>query len=348
MGNFHSRFWLIFPLGIIWFLLWIDWASFYLAPTWIHGIAFAVFAGLAGFWFWKARKQSVVARCAIASVVFITGWQLLVFGAAETNWIPGLARILSKTGLVTIFLAGLAWSVFFVEVQSRRLRKLAAAGPPPAPAGEGSWVWNPFNLDAWFFRSDNRKLDQSLFTFLSYSLIFILLFLILTKLGSCREIYELPAGGGEPKQQQVVKIQKVIKKKIVINPFSSIIFNPPPIEDIELKLTEITEHKYEVGYGEGKGAGFKGGTNRGKVRFIRLEYQGGDWDQDFGGSSDLNILIEYNARTGQQIAERTESRRISDLENFPIGKSPPMVYMTGQKSIIVSKSEVETLREYLL
>ena len=36
------------------------------------------------------------------------------------------------------------------------------------------------------------------------------------------------------------------------------------------------------------------------------------------------------------------------LKNFPVGKSPPMVYMTGQRSISVTNKEVEILREYLL
>ena len=45
---------------------------------------------------------------------------------------------------------------------------------------------------------------------------------------------------------------------------------------------EVTEHAYTVGYGEGTGAGFGGGKKGGKIRFIRLQYDGGDWDQEFG------------------------------------------------------------------
>ena len=65
----------------------------------------------------------------------------------------------------------------------------------------------------------------------------------------------MPAGGGEQKQlQQIVKVQKIIKKKFIINPLSAVIFNPPPIEDIKLQLLEITKHAYKVGYGKGSGA----------------------------------------------------------------------------------------------
>ena len=60
------------------------------------------------------------------------------------------------------------------------------------------------------------------------------------------------------------------------------------------------------------------------------------------------MLIEYGVRTKQKIANRTESRTIIQLKNFPAEKSPPMVYLTGQKSISLSESEIKTLREYLL
>ncbi|MDC0276382.1 DUF4159 domain-containing protein, partial [Verrucomicrobiales bacterium] len=34
-------------------------------------------------------------------------------------------------------------------------------------------------------------------------------------------------------------------------------------------------------------------------------------------------------------------------KNFPIGKSPPFLYMTGQRGLSISNSEVEVLREYI-
>ena len=64
--------------------------------------------------------------------------------------------------------------------------------------------------------------------------------------------------------------------------------------------------------------------------------------------ADLNLLIEYNVRTRHKVAKKTESRRIVQLANFPKGKSPPMVYMTGQRNIHVNNKEIEILREYLL
>jgi len=205
---------------------------------------------------------------------------------------------------------------------------------------ESPWTSiNPLNLSARYYGRDKQKLKQSLLTAAGYGLAFTFSVLLLGSLSGCRELYEMPAGGGEVAQLQQVKVQKVIKKKFVINPFSAILFNPPPIEEVELQLNEATAHTYVVGYGKGTGAGFSGGTNRGEVRFIRLEYNGGDWDQDFGIGADLNLLIEYNVRTQHKVAKKTESRKIRQLANFPKGKSPPMVYMTGQKNISVSKKE---------
>lgn len=86
----------------------------------------------------------------------------------------------------------------------------------------------------------------------------------------------------------------------------------------------------------------------GKVRFIRLQYDGGDWNQDMGVGSDLNMLIEYSLRTKMAGAKQTESRTIARLKNFKPTSAPPFVYLTGQKNIKLSQAEVEILRTYLL
>lgn len=328
-------------LAAVWLLLWCDWSAWYLIPDWLqlHAIAFTAAAIGASWWFWKHRRdESIVVRCLIATIAFIPIWQWCVFVADGLGW-RTLARFFALFGLVVAFFTGLVWVIWYVERESRRRVAVAA---------EGGRLWDPLNLHAWFYRDGSRKLDQSLFTLGSYILIFFLLFLILTRLSGCREIYEMPAGGGEPAKKQIVQIQKIIEKKIVINPFSAVIFNPPPIENVKLQLQELTKHAYQVGYGEGKGAGFAGGTSRGKVRFIRLEYGGGDWDQGISDNADINILVEYGVRTGQQVSDEPETRLIAQLGNFPVGKSPPFVYMTGQRSIGVSQSEVETLREFML
>ena len=144
------------------------------------------------------------------------------------------------------------------------------------------------------------------------------------------------------------KSVKVINKKFVINPYSSVLFNPPPIDDVKLEVLEVTEHLYQIGQGKGDSAGFSSGTVRGKVRFIRLKYDGGDWEQDMDRGSDLNLLTEYGVRTGHPVSDRPEPMEIGRLKSFPKRKSPPIVYMTGQEGISLSDTEIQTMRRYLL
>jgi hypothetical protein len=157
-----------------------------------------------------------------------------------------------------------------------------------------------------------------------------------------------PGGGKQVALAQKVQIKKVIKKKFVINPFSSIIMKVPPIDEINKDFRKVADHLYKPGQGNEVGGPGYGGPNAGaKIRFLRLEYSGGDWNQDMGIGADLNMLIQFGARMEMAVASETESRTIAALENFPVGKSPPLMYLTGQKKIDLSKREIETLREYL-
>lgn len=210
-------------------------------------------------------------------------------------------------------------------------------------------IWNPLDPAAWYYGRDGKKLKQSTLALLTYACAFWLAVMIVTQIGGCSDIYEMPAGGGVQKTvAQTVRIQKVIRKKYVVNPFSAIKFEVPPIDEVKLQLQEVTAHQYQIGYGEGAGAGFAGGTNKGKVRLIRLEYDGGDWDLNHGPGGDMNMLFEYGLLTQQKVAEKTESRRISQLASFPPDKSPPVVFLTGQKSLSLANNDVKVLREYLI
>jgi hypothetical protein len=60
------------------------------------------------------------------------------------------------------------------------------------------------------------------------------------------------------------------------------------------------------------------------------------------------MLLEYGIRTGQRVAEQTESLTVSQLASFPPAKSPPLVYLTGQRRVELSRSEKKVLRDYLL
>lgn len=325
-----------------------------------------------------SRRQALPA---VASAAFLPVWLFSVFACDALEW-DALRVQCAEFGLWIAYLGGLAWCIWGLERLARHYesRRRDGRGAPAERSGltpaMASLNWNPLDLDAWFYRlsaadwfnpvrfrrvlnairlpdhagygEENRRLNQSLAGFCGYSLAFYLLFLLMTQVGGCSETFDLPSGGGKQAQlTQQVKVQKVIKKKFVINPFSAIKFKVPPIDEVKLQLTEITKHAYQVGYGEGAGAGYAGGTRSGKVRFVRLQYSGGDWDQDFGVGADLNMLIQYGVRTNQPIAKETESRTIGEIGAVPIGKGPSWVFMTGQRNITLSAQEVRILRTYL-
>lgn len=356
--------------AVVWVLCVADWMWFRqikwtveAGPFVLNFVYWAVFTGclplcvLWGRWTRKPHRRSSPETAAVATGISIAVWQWSVFAADELIQ-DELRSWLASGGTAGLFLIGLAWVIWYVDRTSFRIEQARSdraegftsdADPVAAEPNKRARNWNPFDVDAWYYGRRSNKLNQSMTALLSYSFVFMLAFMLATQMGGCSELYEMPSGGGEQQTiAQTVKVQKIIKKKYVVNPFSAILFEVPPIDEVQLQLQEITKHQYAVGYGQGTGAGYAGGTQRGQVRFIRLEYSGGDWDQDFGIGADLNMLIEYGTRTNQKVANRTEARTIGQLKNFPIGKSPPLVYMTGQKNIVLSKDEVKILSEYVL
>ncbi|MFM7072241.1 MAG: DUF4159 domain-containing protein [Planctomycetota bacterium] len=366
-----------------WLALWFAWLSIRTLPSWLPAVGFSLALAVAAPWLvfaWKSRRTRPRLGLAIASVAYIFVWHWCVFMADLLDW-PHLSRSSAQFGLAILFFIGLAWVVWGLERASERYQRrrriatadgaggeLAASAGSSAASGAGvstrpamtshasladtpgatARVWNPLDPYAWYYGRSSRKLNQSLTALLGYTILFFLAVMLLNQTRGCQEVYELPAGGGQVKQlAQTVRIQKVIRKKFVVNPYSGIKFEVPPIDEVKLQLTEITEHAYTVGYGEGAGAGFAGGTSKGKVRLIRLEYAGGDWDLNFGVGADLNMLVEYGVRTQQKIADQTESRTIMDLKAFPAGKAPPVMFLTGQKSISVTTGEIKVLQQYL-
>lgn len=324
-----------------------------------------------------AARPRTVAPAVAGTALFLACWQFGVF-AFDALGFDAFRVQVATAGTWLSFLVGLCWVIWGLEKLSAKYdaKRRSEEEQAVEKGGPRPLNWNPLDTGAWFYRltladwfnprrfrqilselrsphpptygDDRRKLNQSVAGFCGYSLAFYLAFLLMTQVGGCSESFELPSGGGEQAQiAQQIKVQKVIKKKFIINPFSALSIKIPPIDEVKLQLTEITKHAYAVGYGEGAGAGYAGGTSKGKVRFVRLEYTGGDWNQDFGVGADLNMLIEYGIRTKQPVHGETESRTIAEIGAVPIGKGPAFVFMTGQRNISLAASEVKALRAYL-
>ena len=322
---------------VIWIILWLDSKAFFYLSNEELAAGFFIALPVSIFWIRWHRQSSKLKRRAIMTACYIPLWQLFIqLPLLNLNY--ELSSSITSVGTAGAFFIGLAWVVWWMDRESKRVK------PPQGDQRS----WDPRQLAAWYFGRKNQKLRQSTLTLLGYIFLFGLTAVLLSRLTGC-SMYESPLGGGEEAQlKQVVKIQKVINKKFVINPFSSVLFNPPPIDDVKLQVLEVTEHLYKIGQGEGSGAGFSAGTTRGKVRFIRLKYDGGDWEQDMDRGADLNLLTEYGIRTGHPVSDRPEPMAIGRLRSFPPRKSPPMVYMTGQQGINLSKREKDTMRTYLI
>ncbi len=180
--------------------------------------------------------------------------------------------------------------------------------------------------------------------------------------GCGTEEYGIVQGSGEPElaQVQIVKPkEKKKKKKLLIDPWSPYILERINIDDAKVleELEQTTQDTYQAdrtkkGGKLGKGGKGNGGWPKGaegaKVRFVRLKYNGGNWDQEMGKSGDYNLLIRFNQLTGLPVASETESREISRLARFAKKKAPPFVFITGSGNINISSSEAKILREYCL
>ncbi|MFW6132389.1 MAG: DUF4159 domain-containing protein, partial [Planctomycetota bacterium] len=172
--------------------------------------------------------------------------------------------------------------------------------------------------------------------------------------------YDIPKGSGK-EVVEVVQVRRVKPKperEYVLNLDSPIIYHVPRLDesDVFKEVTERTEMQYEtdrstggkIGKGGGDAGGWPDGVADAAVRFVRLKYGGGDWDQDMGHGSDYNLLLYLRDLTGFRIAEDTEAVTAGQLARFPEGKAPPFVYMTGQGQIHLSGREVRLLRDYCL
>jgi hypothetical protein len=323
----------------------------YTSVTYFVGFTLALPISL--LWIRWSRGKRPLAVWSVVSLSYVVWWQWTVYAAQLAEW-HDLRATLAQYGLGGLFFIGLGWTVWLVERAAHRYRERRHAAQRAHEAGQAvkpvpAHTLSPLDPEAWYYGRSNPKLTQSLAVLSAYSIAFVLAILLATQFSGCQESIGSPAGGGKQETiAQLVKIQKVIKKKFIINPFSSVIFKVPPIDEVKLQLTEVTQHKYTVGYGEGSGAGYGGTGKADKIRFIRLEYPGGDWDQDFGIGADLNMLVEFNVRTGMKVADQTESRTVAQLKNFTDEGAPRFVYVTGQKNITLSKSEITILRDYLL
>ncbi len=249
-------------LLLAWELVAIDQVEPSLLPAGVRAGLLLVLLAVSLLALWRWWRVSLPARYAAASLVYLCGWQLLVATAAARS-AHGAARAFSGYGAGGLFLIGLVWLVWLVEREGRRYeaaRRTAAGHDPAGLASAGSW--QPLDPAAWYYGRQRPKVNQSILLLTLYSLVFVLIN-VASNLSGATDSYELPGGGGgggsgggpQTAMAQAVRVQKVVKRKFVINPYSLIkIPGADALDNVKLQLVQSTEHLYTVGQGQG-GAG---------------------------------------------------------------------------------------------
>ena len=208
------------------------------------------------------------------------------------------------------------------------------------------------------------RFRKSTLTSLTTHLMVIVIIPLLLRMVGCVDPYRPPFGGGNPvvKMVRMVKPKKKKRKKYILRPDAAIYFHRPDLDDSKIlqEVEEETRLTYQadpnaahgpVGDGTAGTPGWQDGFKDGVVRFIRLEYNGANWDDGMDSQSraDMNFLDAFKRLTGGiKTARNSESHPIRQLKKYPKGQAPPFVYMTGSDRIYVSSADLKVLREYLL
>ena len=311
----------------------------------------SVFAFIRRRFAFRVMEAAMAAYAALSFLAFV--WIMKcgpLLNAADSKAFSTDERNGLWVGVIFWSLMTLPWAGLLLLALVQRSIRVRYGFKSPSAWGEGI-------LDSLRTGGADRRWRSSIYYALT--IFFVLLFgPYLVFLWGWEEPYSLPKGGGEQVFQEVVvkKVQKKKKpKKLTVNPWSPYILERMNIDDVvtlqeleqETRDTYVAQQKAVNKGGKGKGTGgWPEGVENSAIRFIRLQYRGGDWDQDMGKGADYNLLIRFHEWTGMKIAKDTESREIMRLKLFPKKKAPPFVFMTGMKGISISDAEAKALREY--
>jgi hypothetical protein len=214
--------------------------------------------------------------------------------------------------------------------------------------------WNPLAASAWYWSGPDGELRRWLaWSFLGHVALIAAASLLLLVPG-CRRTYDLVKGSGKPNAMIKIKRQyqvvKQTRRKILVNPASPILFEVPPLETVNLQLKEDTRHDYsaKVGQGEGEGpAGYAAGKEGARFIFMRVRYQGGNWDYNLRNGADENMAREFGRRTQIPVSPVVQDVTLLELGHYVRGKAPPLVYLVGATGFTFDGREARAVRQYL-
>ena len=213
-------------------------------------------------------------------------------------------------------------------------------------------VWNPFRANAVYWNGKHGRLRR----YLTGSLLLHVLLVASTTLTmfvpGCKKTYDLVKGSGKPTamiKQMRVEVKKVQRKRVLVNPNSPIVFETPALELTPLNLKEVTANEYNIGQGEGTGpAGYAAGRDGARFVFVRVRYEGGNWDLNLRNGSDENMTKEFGRRARMPVSNIPQDVSFAELGRYVRGKAPPVVFMCGSYAFRFDAREVKGVRGYLL
>ncbi len=220
------------------------------------------------------------------------------------------------------------------------------AAKPPAR------VWNPFRRGAVYWQGKHGRLRRHIAgSFLGH--VGLLLALVLPMfLPGCKKTYDLVKGSGKPKamiKQMKVEVKKVQRKRVLVNPNSPIVFEVPPLELTPLNLKEVTANEYKIGQGEGAGpAGYAAGREGARFIFVRVRYDGGNWDFNMRNGADENMTKEFGRRAKMPVSTIPQDVTLLELGRYVKGRAPPVVFLCGSYAFRFDAREHKAVRSYLL
>ena len=338
------------------------------ATLWVCG-AFWALASVIGLlvrraWalaFLRAAYLAVLLAAAIyAYVVFLATGEIAEAVKQAAPEFEGLARkmfVLQWHYVRWAVLAGLvAAGMLVLSWQGRSIALFHAAAAGQAP---GDQILE--NLRTGGQDPSYRKSWLSS-TLIHWFLIIALPFLLLFR--GCIDPYLVPHGRGQARVTRVMRVvrrQKKNRKKYILRQNAAVYWDIPDLNEsnIAKQVDEDTQQTWQtdrnavhgkMGAGDGKQGGWPDGVPGGKIRFIRMEYRGRDWDDGMDAKSraDINFLTFLKQEVPFPVARKSESHRIGLLKRYPKGFAPPFVYMTGSSTINVSSRDRRILRDYLL
>ena len=251
LNRIHSLVVMLVTSGvaIAWLAALIDWLWLFRLPGFVDGSVFAATTVASAVWLccaWFLYGGRSAWFWLTFTCTFPVFWQFGVY-TTDVFELEIFRAYVARAGLATLFVTGLAWITWHLERVTQSIdsaRRQARGFNLQAVLSQEQQesdvkTLNPLDPAAWYYGRKAPRLNQSLSSFISYCLVFFLVCVILSRIQGCTQYYDLPAGGGEQQTiAQVVKIQKIIRKKFIVNPYSAILFNVPEIDEVKLELNE--------------------------------------------------------------------------------------------------------------